>query len=64
MTGKAYRINPDFEDSDDVYYYAESATDGAYFHRLVDGREEASEWSFFNATEISEGVLIEVEVDA
>ena len=59
---QAYRINPEFEkDNKDIYYYAEEATDGAYFHRFIDGHEESSEWAYFKNIEIDEGVLIEVE---
>ena len=56
----AYKINPEFEESDATYFLAETAKDGAYFHKINENGKEVTNRAWFNATEIEDGVLVEI----
>ena len=61
-TKTVYKINPELDANDkDRFMLFRLGKSGAYFHRFVDGDENAIDknHSFFNSVELSEGVLIE-----
>ena len=54
-----YTVNPEFDNTDkDTYKLDSEAIGGAFFHRYVDGKHEASELAWFNAAELDQGVLV------
>ena len=60
MTNQAYKINPKFEENNnDIFFHESDGEFGMYFKRMIDGKEQATDLSYFNDTEIEEEILIE-----
>ena len=54
-----YSINPEFDDFDtDTFVLDSIGIDGAFFHRYVNGGDEASTLGYFTNCELEENVLI------